>query len=352
MDNTPTTVLAGLGSWLPTRRVTNEELCRDLDSTPDWIRTRSGIQERRWIEPGTGTLELAVEAGRRALESAERSDVSAGGSVSESVDTVVVVTTSPDRTCPGVAPEVASRLGLSGASAMDLAAACSGFVYGMAVSSGLIASRTSRGVLLIGAEAFTPFVDPADRSTAPLFGDGAGAVVLRPGSSGEPGALGPFDLGSDGSGADLLAVPAGGSRQRASSRDEPTAAEKRDWYLTMDGRAIYQQAVRRMSASAGDALAKAGWTTQDVDCVIAHQANTRILISMAGELGIPMARVPSNIQRVGNTLTASIPLVMNDAVSSGELKPGDRVLITAFGAGLAWGSLTLVWPDLVVTAVQ
>ncbi|MFC8360785.1 beta-ketoacyl-ACP synthase III [Streptomyces griseorubiginosus] len=331
------TVLMGIGGFLPPLSVTNDDLSRTLDTTDEWIRTRTGIQERRFVSQGLSTGSMAVAAGERALRSA---DVSGA-------DAVVVATTSPERLCPAVAPEVASRLGLGPLAAFDLTSACSGFLYGLATASGLIAAGTADTVLFIGSEAFTTLVDPLDRSTAPIFGDGAGAVVLRRGAPDEPGALGPFDLGSDGALADLLAIPAGGSRQRSADGGlghgtVPTG----DWYLRMEGRPLYTQAVERMTQSARAALKRTDWSAADVDWFVGHQANIRIVRAVAEELELPGERVAVNIDRVGNTLAASVPLLLNDYAARGELKAGQRVLLCAFGAGLSWGSTTLVWPEI------
>lgn len=335
-------VLAGLGGWIPPTVVTNDDLCAALDTTHEWIRTRTGIHQRRIVADGLSTCGLAVEAGARALKSA---DVSA-------VDAVVVATTSPERLCPAVAPEVAARLGLGTVAAFDLTSACSGFVYGLATCAGLIASEVARRVLFIGAEAFTTLVNPRDRDTAPIFGDGAGAVVLRAGDPLQPGAIGPFDLGSDGAQADLLAIPAGGARQRSRSGGigfDVTPGD--DWYLRMEGRALFQQAIERMTMSAQAVLKRAGWSIADVDWFMAHQANVRIVRAVAEELEIAGDRMAVNIDRVGNTLSASIPLLLNDTVWSGQLEPGDKVLLCAFGAGLSWGSAVLVWPDITVCSI-
>lgn len=336
-------VITGLGGWVPPNAVTNDDLCATLDSTHEWIATRTGIHERRMVTDGLSTRDLAVEAGARALKSAGESVVGA----------VVVATTSADRLCPAVAPEVASLLGLRDVPAFDLTSACSGFVYGLATAAGLIDAGIADSVLFIGAEAFSTLVNPADRTTAPIFGDGAGAVVLRRGAAHEPGAVGPFDLGSDGSLADLLAIPGGGSRQRSASAGLghgllPTE----DWYLRMAGRPLYTQAVERMSASARALLDRVGWSADDVDWFIGHQANARIVRAVAEELKFPAERVALNIDRLGNTLAASIPLLLNDAAECGDLKPGDRTLLSAFGAGLSWGSTVLIWPDIPVEKVQ
>ncbi|MDT0465763.1 beta-ketoacyl-ACP synthase III [Streptomyces gibsoniae] len=332
-----TAVLMGIGGFLPPTAVTNDDLSRTLDTTDDWIRTRTGIRERRVVSGGLSTGSLAVEAGARAMRSAGVTGV----------DAVVVATTSPERLCPAVAPEVASRLGLGTVAAFDLTSACSGFLYGLATVTGLISSGTADTVLFIGSEAFTTLVNQEDRATAPIFGDGAGAVVLRRGDPGEPGALGSFDLGSDGALADLLAIPAGGSRQRSVDGGlGHGTVPKGDWYLRMEGRPLYIQAVERMTQSAQTVLKRADWPVADVDWFVGHQANIRIVGAVAEELGLPAERVAVNIDRVGNTLAASVPLLLNDYAARGDLRANQRVLLSAFGAGLSWGSATLLWPDI------
>ncbi|MGZ3146197.1 beta-ketoacyl-ACP synthase III [Lentzea chajnantorensis] len=331
-DHRRAAVLCGIGTWLPPRVVTNDDLARQLDTSDAWIRSRTGIRERRVIEPGTSTSDLAVEAGARALKSA-------GGA---NADLVVVATTTPDHPCPSTAPEVASRLGMAGVPAFDLNAVCAGFVYSLATAAGHIAAGTAERVLVIGADTFTTVLDPHDRTTAAIFGDGAGAVVLRAGTADEPGALGPFDLGSDGTNADLLIVPAGGSRQRGSGRPP----DPEDVYFRMDGPPVFRNAVTRMSESATKVLAHAGWRIEDVDRFACHQANARILSAVARNLEVPEDRVVRNVDRVGNTVAASIPLVLADAAAAGDVVPGHRVLITSFGAGLSWGSTVITWPDV------
>lgn len=325
-------VVAGLGSCVPPKVVTNDDLASRLDTTDEWIRTRIGVITRHVVEPGTATSDLAVQAARRALRSAGTPAVGA----------VVLATTTPDRPCPATAPEVAARLGLGDVPAFDIAAVCTGFVYGLAVGTGLIASGLVDSLVVIGADTYSTIVDPQDRLTSVIFGDGAGAVVLRAGSPDEPGALGQFDLGSHGQLADLITVPAGGSRQRSTRGPAATGDE----YFRMAGREVFANAVARMSASSLAALRHAGWKASDVDRIAAHQANTRILTAVSDELGVSRDRVLCNIHRVGNTSAASIPLVLDDGIRGGALLPGHRVLMTAFGGGLTWGSVTLTWPDL------
>ncbi|GAU68951.1 3-oxoacyl-[acyl-carrier-protein] synthase [Streptomyces sp. NBRC 110611] len=325
-------VIEGIGSYVPPGVVTNQDLEKRLDTSDEWIRTRTGIATRHMIDPGTATSDLAVEAGRRALTSAG----------DPRVDAVVLATTTPDQPCPATAPDVAARLGLAGVAAYDIAAVCSGFLYGLATASGLIAAGTAGRVLLIAADAFTTLIDPQDRGTAVIFADGAGAVVLRAGTADEPGALGPIVLGSDGTLSHLIEVPAGGSRQRSSGR----APEPGEEFFRMHGRDTYRHAVTHMLAASGEAVARAGWQLADVDRLAAHQANARILATVAERLGIPAERQLSNIERVGNTGGASIPLLLAQSAATGELAAGHRVLLTAFGGGLAWGATTLVWPEV------
>jgi 3-oxoacyl-[acyl-carrier-protein] synthase III len=231
-----TAVLCGLGAAVPPRRVTNGELAARLDITHEWIHSRTGISSRHVVDLGVATSDLATEAGRRALDSAR--------GVVDRVDMVVLATATPDHPLPGTAPAVASRLGLEGVPAFDVAAVCSGFVYGLAVGAGAIACGLANSVLVIGADVFTSIVDQSDRGTAPIFGDGAGAVVLRAGDPSEDGALLGFDLGSDGTNAGLIQVPGGGSRQRSGGQGVDAA----ETYFAMQGRAVYRHAVARMTA--------------------------------------------------------------------------------------------------------
>ncbi|MEW9532087.1 beta-ketoacyl-ACP synthase III [Microbispora sp. NPDC049125] len=325
-------VLAGAGCWLPPGVVTNADLAARLDTSDEWIRSRTGIASRHIAGPGTATSDLAVEAGRRALKSSGDSQV----------DAVVLATTTPDRLCPATAPEIASRLGLSGCAAFDVAAVCTGFLYGLATAAGLIAAGTADRVLLIGADTYSTIIDPEDRTTSVIFADGAGAVVLRAGTPDEQGAIGPVVLGSDGEHAELIQIPAGGARQRSSG----LPPEPGDEFFHMRGRETYRCAVEWLVASSRAAVEAAGWRIGDVDRVVAHQANARILDAVAERLGLPCERHLSNIERVGNTGAASIPVLLAEASQAGELRPGQRVLLTAFGGGLTWGAATLVWPEL------
>lgn len=315
-------VLAGLGAWAPPDGVPNNEVAGLIGRDDDWILARTGIESRRRAAPGTSTGTLAVTAGRRALRSAGVS----------TVDHVILATTTPDRIMPATAPAIASELGIS-APAFDLNAACSGFVYGLAIASSLIVASTAESVLLIGADTLSSITDPTDPMTAPLFADGAGAVVLRAGHAEELGALHAFDLHSEGEHADLL------------------KAERGD-RVVMHGRQVFMSAVQNMAASSAAAVDAAGYALPDVDRVVGHQANIRILHAIADQLGLSADRLVTNIERFGNTAAASVPLAMVDGITTSRLHPGELVLITAFGAGFTWGSTTLRWPDLAVEKVD
>jgi 3-oxoacyl-[acyl-carrier-protein] synthase III len=325
-------VIAGLGGWLPGTVVTNEDLAATLDTSDEWIRRRTGISQRRRVDRGGSTGELAIEAGRLALKAAGTA----------AVDALVLATTTPDQPCPATAPSVASALGLTGIGAFDVSAVCTGFMYGLATASGLISAGHAESVLLIGAETYSSILAPGDRTTMAIFGDGAGAVVLRAGAADEPGAVGRCVLGSDGEHFDIIQGPAGGSRQRLSGRP----ARPADRYFQMQGQQTYRHAVERMTQCATAALRLVSWTAADVDRFITHQANARISEAVGARLGVPPARQLSNIAQVGNTAAASIPLLMAQSAASGTLRAGHRTLVAAFGGGLTWGATTLTWPHV------
>jgi 3-oxoacyl-[acyl-carrier-protein] synthase III len=317
--------IAGLGAHLPARIVTNDDLARTLDTSDEWIRTRTGIRQRHVAAAGEATSDLAAAAGKAALADA--------GLGIEDVTAVLVATTTPDHTVPGSAPMVAAQLGTNVA-AFDVNAACSGFLYGLQVGAALAA--TTGPVLLIGAETLSRIVDPGDRNVAVLFGDGAGAVVLVA----DPGAaMGPFELGADGRDPSMLWTEAGGTRQPI---DETALAAGRH-HLTMRGGDVYRHAVARMTAASADVLARAGRTVDDVDLFVGHQANLRILEAVRQRLGVPTERTHVTVDQHGNTSAASVPLALADARDRGRLQPGDDVLLAAFGAGLTWGACLLTW---------
>ncbi|MBW8806985.1 MAG: ketoacyl-ACP synthase III [Catenulisporales bacterium] len=323
-------VVQGVGGAVPARCVPNSELAARLDTSDAWIRDRLGIASRH-VASDASTVDLAVEAGARALEMAGFG----------ALDAVVLATTTPDRLCPASAPEVAARLGHTGIAAFDVNAVCAGFVHALATGNALIRGHMADRVLVLGADVFTTLVDPDDRLTASIFGDGAGALVLRAGSPDEPGALCAFDLGSDGTQVGAVEVPGGGTRDRLG-----LPVPNRRPYLLMDGPAVFERAVREMTGSSRRVLARAGWDVASVDRFVPHQANIRIIRGVAEGLGIAAGRVVTNIEHVGNTVAASVPLALADGHDGGSLGAGDRVLVTAIGAGLAWGSAAFTWPEV------
>ncbi|MEU3080121.1 3-oxoacyl-ACP synthase [Streptomyces albidoflavus] len=325
-------VLCGVGGQLPRLKVGNDELAERLDTDDAWIRTRTGIRSRHFAAPDEATSDLAVAAGRRAL----------ANSGSAAVGAVIVATTTPDRSCPSTAPLVAARLGLTGVAAFDVGAVCSGFVYALAAGTGLITSGVTDRVLVVGADVYSRIVDPGDRQNAVVFGDGAGAVVLRAGHATEPGALGPFDLGSDGAHEDMVIVQAGGSRLPF----DPARTSHAERHFSMRGKEVYRHAVSRMAGSAQAVLEQAGVSVGEIDLFVPHQANLRILRTVATGLGLSFERCATHVQEAGNTGAASIPLALARSHVDGALTVGDRVLLTGFGGGLTWGSCLLTWSSL------
>ena len=322
--------VAGMGSALPSREVPNAELERFVDTTDEWIYSRTGIRARRFAEEGETAASMAADAAARALEAA---GVDAGA-----VDMTVVATVSGDQPLPSTASFVQERLGISGA-AFDLAAACAGFIYGTEVASAQIATGGAETALVVGTEVLSRFLDFNDRTTCVLFGDGAGAAVLRP--SDEPGVIGSI-LENEGKHARLLEIPAGGSRAPAS----PETVARPDHAIRMkDGREGFKRAVTGMADASARLLEKAGVAADEVALVVPHQANLRIIQSVAQRLGVPMDRVYVDIESVGNTSAASVPVAMDHAWREGRLEPGDVVLTVAFGAGLAWGANLLRWTE-------
>nr|BEK62936.1 beta-ketoacyl-ACP synthase III [Kitasatospora purpeofusca] len=335
-------VITGIGSCLPPLVVTNTQVIArgDLDTTDEWITGRTGIHRRRLAGPTISTGDLATAAARAAIDSA--------GSAVPRPDLLLLATTTPDRPCPATAPEVAHRLGLGTVPAFDLAAVCSGFLYGLVTASALLRSGTCRAPLVVAAEKYSTIVDPFDRDTAPLFGDAAAAVALRLGDADEPGAVLETDWGSDGGGSDLITVAAGGSRLPTTGIDTGTGTGTPghgDRCFRMRGRQVYAHAVRRMTSSSEAVLATTGWRPEEVRAFIGHQANQRILDAVADRLGVPPRHRLGNIRDVGNTAGASVPLALADAAARHACAPGARTLLTAFGGGLTWASATLLWPD-------
>ncbi|MFJ4170506.1 beta-ketoacyl-ACP synthase 3 [Paenarthrobacter sp. NPDC089714] len=328
-------VLEGLGGYVPAGTVTNLDLEGRLETSDAWIRSRTGIHSRRFAAPGEATSDMAAEAASRALASAGYPEI----------DLVILATTTPDHPCPATAPAVASRLGLGPVAAFDLAAVCSGFVYALAQANAAVLSGQHRRVLVIGADTFSAIVNPLDRNTAIIFGDGAGAVVVGAGEEGQPGQLSAFDLHSDGSCTDLIRVAAGGSRMPVNAETSDA-----DRYFSMQGKEVFVQAVTAMAESSRSVLQESGWQHGDVDWLIAHQANQRILNQVAGLLGIDPRKAVIHLDRVGNTSAASIPLALADHAP--RFETGDKLLLTAFGGGTTWGAGTLTWPPIAVADPQ
>jgi 3-oxoacyl-[acyl-carrier-protein] synthase-3 len=319
--------IAGVGMAVPARRVTNFDLSKTVDTNDEWIRERTGIVERRVAGEGESTASLAIEAGLAAIKDA--------GIDAADIGLCIVATCTSEQQIPPTSAFVQEGLGLR-CGAFDIDAACSGFVYALVAAASMVASGAFGPVLVIGAETLTRVVDPLDRSTVILFGDGAGAVVLTP--SDEVGLLG-WDLGCDGSLTGLLGIPAGGSRM-------PTTAEtmaRGDQWLKMDGREVFRRAVRVIVDSARLTLEEAGLTADDIALFIPHQANSRIIDSAASKLGLPPERTFVNIDRYGNTSAASVPIALAEAADAGRLENGDIILLSGFGAGMSWASALVRW---------
>ena len=321
-------VVAGTGSALPSREVPNAELERFVDTSDEWIYSRTGIRARRFAAEGETAGTLASDAGARALEAA--------GTDPGAIDMTVVATISGDQPLPSTASFVQDRLGISGA-AFDLAAACAGFIYATEVATSQIATGSAETALVIGTEVLSRFLDFSDRTTCVLFGDGAGAAVLVPGEA--PGVLGSV-LENEGRHAHLLEIPAGGSAQPAS---EGTVAAGDHAIRMADGREVFKRAVVGMSEASARLLDKAGLTPDDVSLLVPHQANGRIIKAVAERLSFPAERVFVDLERVGNTSAGSVPIAIDHAWRRGRLHPGDVVLTVAFGAGLAWGANLIRW---------
>lgn len=320
--------IAGTGHAVPAGVLTNLDLEKMVDTNDEWIVERTGIRERRISRNGEVTSDLGAEAARRALEDA--------GVEASDVDLIIVATVTPDMPFPSCACVVQAKIGASDAAAFDLGAGCTGFVYALSVASEFVASGRYNNVLVIGAETLSKIVNWRDRNTCVLFGDGAGAALIKPVDPGN--GIITYVLGADGARGDLLTLPAGGSARPASHETVDEGLH----YIHMHGNQVYRFAVRIMVDATRQVLDKAGLTEKDIDYVIPHQANQRLIDLAAERLGAP-EKVYSNVARFGNTSAASIPIALDEASRAGKLKTGDRVLLVGFGAGLTWGSAILRW---------
>ncbi len=322
--------ITGLGSYVPSRVLSNDELAGMVDTSDEWIRARTGIRERRIAAPEEATSDLCLPAAEAALADA--------GVTAADLDLVIVATITADMLFPSTAAMVADRLGAKQAAAYDLSAGCTGFVYALTQGYGVIAGGLAQRVLVIGADTLSRIVDWTDRSTCVLFGDAAGAAVLEPVAE---GGFRAFELGADGGGGMELYMPAGGSRRPASA--ETVAAG--DHLVKMNGREVYKFATRVLVSSAQAVLEKAGMDVAEVGLYVPHQANLRIIEHAAKRLSIEEERVFVNVDRYGNTSSASIPLALAEARAEGRLKNGELVLMTGMGAGLTWGSSLITWTE-------
>jgi 3-oxoacyl-[acyl-carrier-protein] synthase-3 len=320
--------ITGLGTCVPETVMTNDDIARIVDTSDEWIRERTGIRERRIAGDDEALSDLCVPAAEEALARA--------GVAAEDIDLVIVATVTPDMIFPATGALVADRIGATNAAAYDLSAGCTGFMYALAQAAGMVAAGFAQRVLVIGADTLSKIVDWGDRSTCVLFGDGAGAVVLERVERG--GFLG-FELGADGAGGQQLYVPAGGSRHPASAQ----TVQEHQHFVKMNGREVFKFATRVLVSSAETLLERCELGIADVDVYVPHQANIRIIDHAARKLGVPQDKVVVNVDRYGNTSSASIPLALADAVAEGKLKQGELVLMTGMGAGLTWGSGLIEW---------
>ena len=304
--------ILGIGRYVPEKVVTNHDLEKIMDTSDEWIRTRTGIAERRIADDTLDTSYMAVEAAKKALEDA--------GVSGEDIDLILVATVTPDRAFPAVACVIQEAIGAKHAAAMDVGAACAGFMYGMITAQQFIKTGTYKNVLVVGSDKLSKIVDWNDRNTAVLFGDGAGAIVMGAVSEGR-GVLS-FELGADGSGGKHL---------------------YQDEYVMMNGREVFKFAVRQLGESCLRVLDKAGLTKEDVDFLVPHQANIRIMESARERLNLPQEKMSMTIEKFGNTSASSIPIAMVEELQNGRIQDGDLIILVGFGGGLTWGAVALRW---------
>jgi len=321
--------ITGIGSYVPERVLTNADLEKIVETSDEWIITRTGIKERRMAAEGEHTSTMAVKAAHQALEQA--------GLAATDLDLIIVATITPDMPFPATACLVQRELGAIKAAAFDLEAACSGFIYAIETGRAFIASAIYENILIIGAEKLSSIIDWEDRNTCVLFGDGAGAAVLQR-RKGARGVLA-TRLGSDGTKADILAMPGGGSRRPATV----DSVNERIHFLKMEGKEVFKAAVNAMTGAAKDVLERSGVGIEDIKCIIPHQANQRIINAIGERLGAREDQVFVNLQKYGNTSAASVAVALDESLKAGKIERGDKILIVAFGAGLTWGATVLEW---------
>jgi len=318
----------GTGSYAPDRILTNLDLEKLVDTSDEWIQSRTGIRERRIADPDVATSDIAYEASLKALESS--------GVDARDLDGIIVGTVTPDYLFPSTACILQSRLGAKKAFAFDILAGCSGFLYALQAGKGIIGSGDAQKILIIGAETLSKITDFQDRSTCILFGDGAGAAVIS--ASETPGILSTC-LGANGDEWELLYMPGGGSRIPPSEE----SIKNRSHFLKMKGKEVFKEAVKALESSSLEAIKRADITPEEIDLFIPHQANYRILEAVRKRVGLPEEKVFSNLDRYGNTSSASVPIALDEAVRSGRVKEGDTILISVFGAGFTWGAAVIRW---------
>ena len=324
--------IIGTGSCLPDKIVTNQDMEKTVDTTDEWIRTRTGISERRMTDENTATSDLATIAAMRALASANLSP--------EEIDLIIVSTVTPDMMFPSTACIVQKNIGAVNAAAFDLEAACAGFLYGLSIADSFVRAGSFNKILVIGAETLTKILDFTDRNTCVIFGDGAGAAIISEVPEGY-GIMSTY-IGADGRGGDLLKVPAGGSRIPSSVE----SVQNRLHYVKMDGKEVFKFAVKIMGDAAEIALGKCGLTKEDVDFFIPHQANIRIIEASVKRLKIAHEKVYINLDKYGNMSSASVAIAIDEANRKGLLKDGDTIVLVGFGGGLTWGSAVLKWKSI------
>lgn len=329
-DSTVRAGIAGIGIYAPEAVLTNRELSLRLNTSEDFILARTGIEERHIADPAQASSDLGVIAAKRALADA--------GVAGDDIDLIIMATVSPDLPVPATACIVQEKLGFKDTPAFDLSAACSGFVYAVVVGNQFIAAGTYRTILVVSSEVFSRVIDGRDIDSSVVAADGAGAVVLRPAAKPGHGVLSMY-LGTDGSGVEQLYIPAGGTRMETTPENLAAKMHK----MKMNGQDVFRFAMRMLPHATEQAVKRAGLTMEDISLIIPHQANLRIIEAAARRMDLPMEKFMVNVQRYGNTSSASIPIALHEARETGRIKDGDIIVLTGFGAGLAWGSVVMRW---------